>query len=266
MTFFKIDNIYKTFQINTPQENPVLKGLSLEANEGDFISVIGGNGAGKSTLLNSIAGSFPIDQGSIMIQGEEMTKLSEEARAKRIARVFQDPLMGTAPRMTVAENMAISLKRGEFRGLSKTLTDEVRERFQAELSDVGLGLENRLNEEVGSLSGGQRQIIAMLMATLKKPDVLLLDEHVAALDPHATETVMELTKNRVEKDNITTLMITHNMQHAIDYGNRLVMMDQGKIIVNLTSKEKQNLSVDDLIDLFKKKSSPDSLSDRVLLS
>lgn len=266
MTFFKIDNIYKTFQINTPQENPVLKGLSLEANEGDFISVIGGNGAGKSTLLNSIAGSFPIDQGSIMIQGEEMTKLSEEARAKRIARVFQDPLMGTAPRMTVAENMAISLKRGEFRGLSKTLTDEVRERFQAELSDVGLGLENRLNEEVGSLSGGQRQIIAMLMATLKKPDVLLLDEHVAALDPHATETVMELTKNRVEKDNITTLMITHNMQHAIDYGNRLVMMDQGKIIVNLTSEEKQNLSVDDLIDLFKKKSSPDSLSDRVLLS
>lgn len=266
MTFFKIDNIYKTFQINTPQENPVLKGLSLEANEGDFISVIGGNGAGKSTLLNSIAGSFPIDQGSIIIQGEEMTKLSEEARAKRIARVFQDPLMGTAPRMTVAENMAISLKRGEFRGLSKTLTDEVRERFQAELSDVGLGLENRLNEEVGSLSGGQRQIIAMLMATLKKPDVLLLDEHVAALDPHATETVMELTKNRVEKDNITTLMITHNMQHAIDYGNRLVMMDQGKIIVNLTSKEKQNLSVDDLIDLFKKKSSPDSLSDRVLLS
>ena len=260
-----LDNIHKIFQAGTPNENHVLKGLSLTVNKGDFISFIGGNGSGKSTLLNSIAGSFPIDSGRIFLAAEALNARSEEERASDIARVFQDPMMGTAPRMTIAENLAIALKRGEKRGFGRTLNEEMHRQFKELLADVGLNLESKLDVEVGSLSGGQRQVLALLMATIKKPKLLLLDEHVAALDPKATEQVMRLTEERIQEEEITSLMVTHNMQHAIDYGNRLIMMDGGQIVIDLTREEKKNLSVTELVNLFHKKSGKEVLTEQKLL-
>lgn len=261
----KINQIHKTFQKETLNENHVLKGLSLTVNEGDFISFIGGNGSGKSTLLNSIAGNFPLDGGSITLDNQNLLRLSEEERAKYISRVFQDPMMGTAPRMTVAENLAIALKRGNKRGLGRTLTQDTYEKIEALVSKIGLNLEGKLDDEVGLLSGGQRQVITLLMATIKKPKLLLLDEHVAALDPKATEQVMEITKKQVQDENITTLMVTHNMQHALDYGNRLIMMDNGQIVIDVAGIEKKGLTVPDLIDLFHKESGKSILTDQMLL-
>jgi putative ABC transport system ATP-binding protein len=260
-----INKVHKTFQAGTVNQNHVLKDLSLRVESGDFISVIGGNGSGKSTLLNSIAGTFPIDQGNIALEGKDINHLPEEERAKDIARVFQDPLMGTAPRMTVAENLAIALKRGEKRGLGRTLNQENYEVFEDLMQRVTLNLETKLDSEVGLLSGGQRQVIALLMATIKKPKLLLLDEHVAALDPKATEQVMQITESRVQDLNITTLMITHKMQHAIAYGNRLVRMDEGRIVIEIAGEEKKNLTVSELIEQFHKKSGKEVTSDQVLL-
>lgn len=260
-----LDNIHKTFQADTANENYVLKGLSLSVNKGDFISFIGGNGSGKSTLLNVIAGTFPVEQGSMTLGDTNLNVLSEEERAKDIARVFQDPMMGTAPRMTVAENLAIAYRRGEKRGLGRTLNDSTYKEFEDLIANVGLNLESKLDNEVGLLSGGQRQVIALLMATIKKPKLLLLDEHVAALDPKATEQVMETTRARIEEAEITSLMVTHNMQHAIDYGNRLIMMDRGKIVVDLSGAEKSELTVPDLVELFHKEAGKEMLMDQMLL-
>ncbi len=261
----KLEEVHKFFQKNTVHENHVLRGVDLDIYPGDFITVIGGNGAGKSTMLNAIAGSFPINKGDILLQGKPIKQKKEEERAKNISRVFQDPLMGTAPRMTIAENLNIARHRGEFRGLHNSLTDEVREELKLVLGQLGIGLENRLDEEVGLLSGGQRQMIALMMATIKKPDVLLLDEHIAALDPAASERVMSLTDQRVKEKNITTLMITHNMQDAVNYGNRLIMMDQGRIVYDVREEEKESLTVDNLLDLFKERQAEKRIPDSMVL-
>lgn len=261
-----LNEIHKTFQIGTLNENHVLKGLSLKVNEGDFISFIGGNGSGKSTLLNVIAGSLINEKGSMTLEDQNLLDFNEEERAQVISRVFQDPMMGTAPRMTVAENLAIALKRGEKRRLGRTLTQENYDKLIALVSKMGLNLEGKLDDEVGLLSGGQRQVITLLMATIKKPKVLLLDEHVAALDPKATEQVMKITQERVQEENITTLMVTHNMQHAIDYGNRLIMMDQGKIVIDVTGEEKSHLTVPDLVNLFHKEAGKEIQTDEMLLN
>lgn len=261
----KLDNIHKTFQPSTANENYVLKGLSLKVNKGDFISFIGGNGSGKSTLLNAIAGTISIDKGDMYLEDVHLNKFAEEDRAKYVARVFQDPMMGTAPCMSVAENLAIALNRGERRGFRRTLNKKSSKNFEDLLSDVGLNLESKLDDEVGLLSGGQRQIIALLMATLKKPKLLLLDEHVAALDPKATEQVMKITDQRIKEEEITSLMVTHNMQHALDYGNRLIMMDEGQIVIDVSGDEKRNLTVPDLIKLFHEEANKAILTDQILL-
>lgn len=264
-TILEINDIHKTFQKGTFNENHVLKGLSLEIKQGEFVSIIGGNGSGKSTLMNTIAGTFSADTGSIHLAGKSINHLLEEERAKDIARVFQDPLMGTAPRMTVAENLAIALNRGKKRGLGRTLNQENYDKFKKLLAEVTLNLEGKIDSEVGLLSGGQRQVIALLMATIKKPELLLLDEHVAALDPKATEQVMQLTEARIKELEITTLMITHNMQHAIDYGNRLVMLDRGRIIIDISGKEKESLTVPELVMLFHEKAGKEIITDQMLL-
>lgn len=264
-TILDLNNIHKTFQRGTPNENHVLRGLDLTVHKGDFLSIIGGNGSGKSTLLNAIAGVFPLDNGIIGLKDLDITHLSEEQRAISISRVFQDPMMGTAPRMTVAENLAIALNRGDKRGFKRTLNSDNYKRFEKILADVGLNLKDKLNSEVGSLSGGQRQVIALLMATIKKPEILLLDEHIAALDPKATEQVMRLTEKRISEHNITSLMVTHNMNHAIEYGNRLIMMDQGRVVIDISGKEKENLTVQELVELFTKESGKESVVNDLIL-
>lgn len=262
----ELENVNKTFNVGTINEISVINNLNLNIKKGDFITVIGGNGAGKSTLLNLISGTHMIDSGEIRMNGKSIKKLREEKRAKTIARVFQDPRVGTAPRMTIAENLAIATRRGERRLFGRTLTNENKEKFAKALSNLNLGLENRLDDEVDLLSGGQRQSIALLMATIKKPELLLLDEHTAALDPKAAEQVMAITKRRVQEEKITTLMITHNMKQAIDYGNRLIMLKNGLVFMDIKGKEKENLTVDKLLDLFQAKASDSELSDRLLLS
>lgn len=261
----KLQNITKVFNVNTVNENRVLKGINLDINQNDFITVIGGNGAGKSTLLNLIAGTLSPSEGKIMLVGKDATKVSEENRAKFISRVFQDPSMGTAPRMTIRENLALAELRGEGRGLRIRQGKKYDKKYKQALSQVGLGLEERLDAEVLNLSGGQRQTIATIMATIKKPELLLLDEHTAALDPKAANLVMELTDRQIKENNLTAMMITHNMQHAIDYGNRLIMMVKGEIVVDIKGEEKKQLTVDKLLDLFRESSSSEELSDRMLL-
>lgn len=261
----KLKDVNKIFNPGSQNEKHVLRDLNLTVYDGDFITVIGGNGAGKSTLLNAIAGNFPIQSGQILLEGRPIEKQAEEVRARHIARVFQDPSMGTAPRMTVAENLALAYRRGEKRSLKRILTPDLYTDFQKILTEVGLNLDQRLDEDLGNLSGGQRQTIAMIMATIKKPKLLLLDEHVAALDPKASRVVMDLTRNRIEKDAITSLMITHNMQHAIDYGNRLIMMDKGQIIYDVSGEEKDRLTVDRLLEKFMELGSEDTLTDKMLI-
>lgn len=262
----KLSNINKTFNQGTVNEKPVINDLSLEINKGDFITVIGGNGAGKSTLLNLISGSLKIDTGDIEMNGRSIKSISEEGRAKAISRVFQDPRVGTAPRMTIAENLAIASKRGEKRFFGRSLNQNNKQYFQKVLSKLGLGLEERLEETVEMLSGGQRQSIALLMATIKKPELLLLDEHTAALDPKAADSVMSITKQRVMESGITTLMITHNMKQALEYGNRLIMLQNGKIVLDISGPEKDELTVDKLLNLFIARGDDRDLSDRFLLS
>ena len=264
-TLLKIEDIHKTFEAGTVNENHVLKGLDLTVEEGDFISVIGGNGAGKSTLMNILAGGLQVDQGDILLEGKSIKQTSVRKRAKDIARVFQDHKMETASRLTIEENMAIAKKRGAKRGLSWGVKEKDREEFKTALKELNIGLENRLKVDTQYLSGGQRQALTLVMAALVKPKLLLLDEHTAALDPKTSEMVMELTQKIVESHDLTTLMITHDMNHAIAYGNRLIMLYQGKIVVDVKGEEKKNLTVEDLMRLFHQNSGETLVSDELVL-
>ena len=262
----KLTNICKTFNPGTVNEKKALQGLSLHLNPGDFVTVIGGNGAGKSTLLNSVSGALPVDSGTITIDGVDVTHLPEHKRAKYIGRVFQDPMMGTAATMQIEENLALAARRGKRRGLRIGITAAERKVYKEQLATLDLGLEDRMTAKVGLLSGGQRQALTLLMATLQKPKLLLLDEHTAALDPKTAAKVLETTQRIVEKDNLTTLMITHNMRDAIAYGNRLIMMYNGHIVVDVSGEEKKQLTVDQLLALFSKASGSDEADDKLLLS
>ena len=260
-----LDHISKTFNPGTINEKRALDGMYLHLNPGDFVTVIGGNGAGKSTMLNSIAGVFPIDEGKIVIDGEDITKRPEHKRAKYIGRVFQDPMLGTAAGMMIEENLALASRRGETPGLGWSLSRDQHDHFYELLKELDLGLENRMTARVGLLSGGQRQALTLLMATLKKPKLLLLDEHTAALDPKTAAKVLALTEKIVTRDNLTTLMITHNMRDALRYGNRLIMLHNGRIIIDVQGEEKQHLQIPDLLAMFEKASGSEMSSDRLLL-
>ena len=262
----EIKEIWKTFNAGTVNEKQALRGVSLTLNDGDFCTVIGGNGAGKSTMLNAVAGTFPVDAGTISIGGTDVTHLPEFKRAKFIGRVFQDPMMGTAPTMQIIENLALAARRGQNRGLKWGITKAEKERYQELLHGLDLGLEDRLTSKVGLLSGGQRQALTLLMASLQKPKLLLLDEHTAALDPKTAAKVLEATQRIVEKDHLTTMMITHNMRDAIAYGNRLVMMYDGRIVVDVSGEEKKHLTVEQLLNLFSQASGSDEADDKLLLS
>lgn len=260
----KLTNIYKTFHVGTINERRALNDINLVLNDGDFVTVIGGNGAGKSTLQNVISGTINPDYGTVEINGENITKLPEHKRAKYIGRVFQDPMLGTASDMWIEENLALAYKRGEKRSVFKWMINSDNTRyFKEQLAKLGLGLEERMKTKVKLLSGGQRQALTLLMSTLKKPDLLMLDEHTAALDPKTANLVLGLTKDIIEKSNITTLMITHNMRDALAYGNRLIMMDQGRIIFDVSGKAKKKLTVEDLLQKFN--TTKDAPSDAMLL-
>ena len=261
----KLENVWKTFNRGTVNEKIALHGLNLEMKEGDFVTVIGGNGAGKSTMLNMIAGVFAADSGKISIGGVDVTNLPEFKRAQYIGRVFQDPMMGTAATMQIEENLALAARRGKPRTLRIGITSEDRAFYQEQLKILGLGLEHRMTAKVGLLSGGQRQALTLLMATLQKPKLLLLVEHTAALDPKTAAKVLDATQRIVEKDHLTTLMITHNMRDAIQYGNRLVMMYDGRIVVDVSGEEKKNLTVEHLLNLFSQASGSDEVSDKMVL-
>lgn len=260
----KLTNIYKTFHVGTINERRALNDINLVLNDGDFVTVIGGNGAGKSTLQNVISGTINPDFGTVEINGENITKLPEHKRAKYIGRVFQDPMLGTASDMWIEENLALAYKRGEKRSAFKWMINSDNTRyFKEQLAKLGLGLEERMKTKVKLLSGGQRQALTLLMSTLKKPDLLMLDEHTAALDPKTANLVLGLTKDIIEKSNITTLMITHNMRDALAYGNRLIMMDQGRIIFDVSGEAKKKLTVEDLLQKFN--TTKDAPSDAMLL-
>lgn len=261
-----IKEISKTFNSGTVNEKTALNNLSLHLNEGDFVTVIGGNGAGKSTLLNAVAGVWSVDSGRIEIDGMDVTRLPEHRRAKYLGRVFQDPMTGTAATMQIEENMALAARRGKIRLLGKGITAKEREFYRDQLKILDLGLEDRLTSKVGLLSGGQRQALTLLMATLKKPQLLLLDEHTAALDPKTAAKVLETTERIVNRGRLTTLMITHNMKDAIAHGNRLVMMNGGQIIFDVAGEAKKKLTVADLLQKFEEASGGKFANDRMLLS
>ena len=261
-----ISNVNKTFNLGTINEKVALHNLNLHLKPGDFVTVIGGNGAGKSTMLNAVAGVWPVDSGIITIDNVNVTGLPEYKRAKYIGRVFQDPMMGTVPNMQIEENMALAARRGRSRGLKWGVTKEEKEVYHEKLKALGLGLENRMTSKVGLLSGGQRQALTLLMASLQKPKLLLLDEHTAALDPTTAAKVLELSDAIVEKDNLTAMMITHNMQDAITHGNRLIMMNAGKIILDISGEEKKRLTKSELLDKFAQISGFQEETDQVLLS
>ena len=262
----EIKNVYKTFNAGTVNEKVALKGLDLTLEDGDFVTVIGGNGAGKSTMLNAVAGVWPVDMGKIIIDGKDVTRLSEHQRAKYIGRVFQDPMMGTAATMQIDENLALAARRGLARTLKTGITKKEHDEYYELLKTLDLGLENRMSSKVGLLSGGQRQAVTLLMATLQKPKVLLLDEHTAALDPKTADKVLRLSNDIIKDHNLTALMVTHNMQNAIDYGNRLIMMDNGRVILDIQGEEKQQLTVADLLRKFEQVSGTEFVNDRALLA
>ena len=262
----EVKQIWKTFNAGTVNEKQALRGISLTLNDGDFCTVIGGNGAGKSTLLNAVAGTFPVDAGSISLGGVDVTKLPEHKRAQYIGRVFQDPMLGTAPTMQIEENLALAARRGKSRGLRWGITKTEREDYIQRLKILDLGLEERLTSKVGLLSGGQRQALTLLMATLIKPQLLLLDEHTAALDPKTAAKVLDATDRLVAKDHLTTLMITHNLKDAISHGNRLILMYEGRIVIDVSGEEKKKLTVPQLLELFSKVSGSDEADDKLLLS
>jgi len=262
----KIKNISKTFYPNSVNEKRALTDISLELKEGDFLTIIGSNGAGKSTLLNSVSGLFPIDSGEIYVDDINITKMPEYKRARYLGRVFQDPMMGTAANMWLEENLAVAFRRGKRRSLRWGISNSEREQYKTVLASLNLGLEDRLALKTGLLSGGQRQALTLLMATLQKPKVLLLDEHTAALDPKTGATVLDLTERLITENNLTTMMITHNMKDALRMGNRIIMMNAGKIILDVGGAEKEKLTVNDLLEYFEKSAGGDSISDRMLLS
>jgi putative ABC transport system ATP-binding protein len=262
----EIRNITKVFNKNTVNEKTALKKLSLSLEDGEFITVIGGNGSGKSTMLNAIAGVFPVDEGRVVIDGVDVTRLPEHKRAAYIGRVFQDPMMGTAAKMGIEENLALAFRRGQRRSLAWGITKSEREHYCNVLEDLGLGLEQRLTSKVGLLSGGQRQALTLLMATLKKPKLLLLDEHTAALDPKTAAKVLEITESLIKRDKLSTLMVTHNMKDAIALGSRLIMLYDGRIVIDLKGEEKENLTVEKLLKMFGSISGSDEADDKLLLS
>ena len=261
----ELQNVSKTFNPGTINEKQALKNISLTLKDGDFVTVIGGNGAGKSTMLNAVAGVWPVDTGAILIDGENVTGLPDFKRAKLVGRVFQAPMTGTAATMQIDENLALAKRRGKSRGLRWGVTAEEREEFKEKLKILELGLEERLTAKVGLLSGGQRQALTLLMATIKKPKLLLLDEHTAALDPKTAEKVLELTDTIVKRDQLTTLMITHNMRDALRFGNRLIMMHEGRVLIDVDGEEKKNLKIADLLAMFEKASGDGMASDKLLL-
>ena len=262
----EIQNIHKTFNPGTINEKVALNGVNLNLNPGDFVTIIGGNGAGKSTTLNAIAGVWSVDEGKIIIDGVDITKLSEHKRALYLGRVFQDPMTGTAATMSIEENMAIAARRGERRGLGWGITKKERERYKEALKELDLGLEDRLSSKVGLLSGGQRQAITLLMVSLKKPKLLLLDEHTAALDPKTAAKVLAISDKIIQEHQLTAMMVTHNMKDAIAHGNRLIMMHEGKIIYDVSGEEKKNLKVADLLAKFEEVSGGEFANDRMMLS
>ena len=261
----ELKNITKVFNAGTVNEKVALNDLSITLEDGDFVTVIGGNGAGKSTMLNAITGTFPVDEGHIIIDGTDITRLPEYKRAKFIGRVFQDPMTGTAADMWIEENMSVAMLRGKSRGLKWAIKEADRKTYREMLSRLDLGLEDRLSTKVGLLSGGQRQAITLLMAAINNPKLLLLDEHTAALDPKTAAKVLSITKEIVEESKLTTIMITHNMKDAIAYGNRLIMMNAGKIILDIKGEEKSKLTVEDLLAAFAKAGSDGAANDRMLL-
>lgn len=259
----RLINVSKTFNPGTEDEKKALENINITVNDGDFISIIGANGAGKSTLFNAVCGSFLTDSGRIILNGRDITMLPEFKRAKVIGRLFQDPMKGSAPNMSIEENLALAAGKG---GWLSRVSKSDKEEFREKLALLGMGLENRMKQQVGSLSGGQRQALTLMMATINTPQLLLLDEHTAALDPATAEKVIEITKRTVAESNITCLMITHNMQSALDLGNRTVMMNHGKIIFDTSGEERKNLTVRDLLEQFKKAAGEELSNDRMLLS
>ena len=262
----EVTGIRKTFNAKTVNERVALDGVSLHLEAEDFVTVIGGNGAGKSTLLNAIAGVWPVDSGSIVIDGRDITGMPEHKRAIVLGRVFQDPMMGTAATMQIEENLALAARRGDSRTLKTGITREERAAYRDQLAQLGLGLEDRMTAKVGLLSGGQRQALTLLMATLKKPKLLLLDEHTAALDPRTAAKVLELSEKIIRENHLMTLMVTHNMKDAIRYGNRLIMMNEGRIILDISGEEKKQLTIERLMEAFAKASGETFVNDRMLLS
>ena len=261
----ELKNICKTFNPGTINAKVALNHLNLTLKDGDFCTVIGGNGAGKSTMLNAVAGVFTVDSGSIVIDGQDVTRLPEHKRASLLGRVFQDPMMGTAPTMQIEENLALAARRGQRRGLKWGITAVERADYKELLRSLDLGLEDRMTAKVGLLSGGQRQALTLLMAALKRPKLLLLDEHTAALDPKTAAKVLTLSDQIVEENGLTTLMITHNMKDAIQHGNRLIMMDAGRVVVDISGEEKKKLTVPDLLALFSRASGSEEADDKLLL-
>ena len=262
----KLTGVQKTFNKGTINEKKALTGIDLHLKEGDFVTIIGGNGAGKSTMLNMIAGVYPIDAGRIILDGEDVSRAPEHKRAKFLGRVFQDPMKGTAATMEIQENLALAYRRGQKRGLRWGITKAERQRYYEELKTLGLGLEERMTSKVGLLSGGQRQALTLLMASLQKPKLLLLDEHTAALDPKTAAKVLELTEEIIREHHLTAMMVTHNMKDAIRLGNRLIMMHEGLIIYNVSGEEKQKLKVEDLLEKFGQASGGEFANDRMMLA
>ena len=263
----EIRNIYKTFNAGTINEKKALQGLSLTLKDGEFCTVIGGNGAGKSTMMNAVAGVWPVDSGAILVDGVDISGLCEHQRAAMLGRVFQDPMTGTAADMQIVENLALAARRGSRRSFLRWgVPKSEYETYRELLKTLDLGLEDRMTTKVGLLSGGQRQALTLLMATLRKPQLLLLDEHTAALDPKTAAEVLDATQRIVEKDHLTTMMITHNMRDAITYGNRLVMMYDGRIVVDVSGEEKKRLTVEQLLSLFSQASGSDEVDDKLVLS
>lgn len=262
----RIEDVYKTFNVGTINEKKALCGVNLTLEEGEFVTVIGGNGAGKSTTLNAVAGVWPVDSGRIYIGGDDVTRLSEYKRAKYLGRVFQDPMTGTATTMSIEENMAIAARRGKARRLTWGITKAERDTYREMLKTLNLGLEDRLTSKVGLLSGGQRQAITLLMASIQKPKLLLLDEHTAALDPKTAAKVLEISDKIIAENHLTAMMVTHNMRDAIAHGNRLIMMHEGKVILNIAGEEKKKLTVEDLLHQFERVSGEEFANDKALLS
>ncbi len=261
----EIRNIHKTFNKGTINEKKALDGVNLNLNPGDFVTIIGGNGAGKSTTLNAIAGTWLVDDGNIIVDGTDITRLPEHKRAIYLGRVFQDPMTGTAATMSIEENMAIAARRGEHRGLGWGISRKEREEYKRQLKSLNLGLEDRLSSKVGLLSGGQRQAITLLMAAAKRPKLLLLDEHTAALDPKTAAKVLEISDRIIEENHLTAMMVTHNMKDAIAHGNRLIMMHEGRIIYDVSGEEKKKLHVSDLLAKFEEASGDEFANDRMML-